>query len=172
MISIPKIETERLILREPRETDLDAETEFYASDRSRFVGGPMTREGAWRTIATILGHWALRGYGFWGVEEKTTGDYIGRVGLWYPEGWPEREIGWTMMAQGEGKGYAFEAAKALKHHAYSELGWTTAISLIAPDNTRSIALAEKLGASFEREFVHERYGRTLIYRHTAHLSDL
>ena len=165
MIEIPEIETERLRLCAPAERHIEAEAEFMASDRAKYVGGPMTMEQTWRAWACIIGHWHMRGYGFWAVEAKDTGTYVGHVGLWCPHGWPEPEIGWSVMAASEGKGFAQEAALAARDFAYGILGWTTAISLIAPENARSIALAERLGATLDGEFDHERYGRTLIYRH-------
>lgn len=162
---IPSLETENLILRGFQESDLQAEYDFFTTERSKFVGGPMTPEQVFRVIASFAGHWLLKGYGFWAIEKKATGQYLGRAGLWNPEGWPEREIGWTLMGNGEGKGVGFEAAKAARDYAYNTLGWTTAISMIDPVNLRSIKLAERLGATFERSFTHERFGETGIYRH-------
>lgn len=147
---IPVLETKRLILRAPDVKDLDAETAFWASERADFVGGQKQPHEVWRVLATFLGHWAIRGYGFWAVDEKATGIYCGRVGIWHPGDWPEAEIGWTMMAGSEGKGIATEAALAVRTYAYDTLGWTTTISTIDPENTRSKALATKLGAKFER----------------------
>jgi len=162
---IPTLETDRLILRAPCEADVAAEAAFFASDRAEFVGGKMPEEQVWRMIAAFLGHWALRGFGFWALEDKATGSYLGRTGLWYPAGWPEPEIGWTLMAAAEGKGVAYEAAMAARAFAYDTLGWQTAISLISVDNTRSIALADRLGATRESTFEHERLGTCFIYRH-------
>lgn len=162
---IPTLETERLFLRAMREEDVDAETAFFASDRSRFVGGPLVRAQVWRTVAAMIGHWALRGFGFWALEEKATGAYLGRVGLWAPDGHPGRELGWTLMEGAEGKGFAYEAAVAARAHAYEALGWTTAISLIAAGNLRSEALATRLGARFESEYLHPIHGAMNIWRH-------
>ena len=167
MIDATVIETARLRLRPPSQADFPAEATFLASERARFVGGPMNAEEAWRSLATILGHWVLRGYGFFAVEERSTGAYCGRVGPWFPEGWPEPEIGWTVTGAAEGLGIAREAAEATRHHAYGTLGWATAISLIDAANTRSIALAERLGCRYEREFDHARYGRMGVWRHPA-----
>lgn len=164
-MNVPILETERLIMRAPSIDDLDAEAAFFASERSSFVGGPLKRSQVWRTIAMLIGHWHIHGFGFWGVEDKETGTYYGRVGLWYPGGWPEPEIGWTVMGNGEGKGVAQEAALAARTHAYETLGWTTAISLVDPDNTRSIKLAERMGCHFEDTFEHETFGTMHIWRH-------
>jgi len=164
---IPTLTTDRLIMREPREADVDHEAAFFATDRSKFVGGPLPKPQVWRAIAMLMGHWHFRGYGFWGVEDKKTGEYYGHVGLWYPDGWPEPEVGWTVMGNAEGKGIAHEAALAARQHAYEKLGWTTAISLVDPKNTRSVKLAERMGCTFERDFEHETFGPMHIWRHPA-----
>ncbi|WP_170476796.1 GNAT family N-acetyltransferase [Ruegeria arenilitoris] len=165
--SIPTVETERLIMRAPCEADFEAEAEFFNSEQSKFVGGPKRPDETWRSIAMLLGHWAMRGYGFWGVEEKNSGAYVGRVGLWYPHSWPEPEIGWTLMNHATGKGYATEAAIAARAHAYDVLGWATAISLIDPDNMASKAVAERLGAQFEYTYEHPAFGTMHVWRHPA-----
>ena len=165
MIEIPVLETDRLILRAPQESDFETDVAFFASDASRFVGGPMQPHQVWRSMAMMLGHWAFRGYGFWALEEKSGGDYLGRVGLWYPHGWYEREVGWTLMPAATGKGYATEAAIAARAHAYDILGWNTAISQIDPKNTASKAVARRLGARFERLYDDPAYGEIEIWRH-------
>ncbi|SEO01078.1 Protein N-acetyltransferase, RimJ/RimL family [Salinihabitans flavidus] len=165
MTGFPVLETERLILRLPREDDFEAEAKFFASDASRFVGGPKRPDETWRALASLIGHWHIRGYGFWALEEKGTGTYLGRVGLWYPHGWPEPEISWTLMTHATGKGYATEAALAARAHAYDVLGWSTAISLIDPANTASEALARRLGAAFETTYEHPAFGTMYIWRH-------
>jgi len=164
-MNIPRLETERLILRAPCEADVAAEAEFFASDASKFVGGPKRHDETWRAIAMLLGHWAMRGYGFWGVEEKDTGAYVGHVGLWFPHSWPEPEIGWTLMEHAEGKGLAYEATLAVRRYAYETLGWTTAISLIKADNARSVALAERLGCTRDGVFNHAVAGEVPVWRH-------
>jgi RimJ/RimL family protein N-acetyltransferase len=115
--------------------------------------GPLSREDAWRQLAMFAGHWSLRGYGMWAVEELAGGAFVGRVGLHYPEGWPERELGWALARHHWGRGYAFEAATAALRIAFATLDWPRAVSLIAPSNVRSIRLAERLGERFERNLV-------------------
>nr|WP_319947197.1 GNAT family N-acetyltransferase [uncultured Shimia sp.] len=163
--TIPTLETQRLILRAPCEADFDAEAAFYASDDSKFVGGPKRPDETWRLLACLIGHWAMRGYGFWALQDKTTGAYVGRVGLWNPLGWPEPEIGWTLMPQAIGKGFATEAAIAARDYAYGTLGWQTVISLIDEENTASKAVAERLGAKFETTYEHPAFGPMNIWRH-------
>jgi len=154
-------------LREFRaETDFEAYAAFYASDATRFYGGPLTREQAWRAIAAMMGHWIMRGYGPWAVEEKATGDFCGIVGLYNPEGWPEREITWAIIEPKQRRGYAYEAALKAKAYAQTTLNWDSVASCIARGNEGSIALAERLGATLVRIVDHPRHDQMLIYRHS------
>ncbi len=168
MTPIPTLITERLTLRAPCLEDFEPLAAFYASDRSRFVGGPASKETTWRSLATEIGHWSLRGYGRWSVIETATGNMAGMIGLWNPHGWPEKEIGWDLMNGFEGKGYATEAALAARNYAYETLGWSTAISLVAIGNDGSARLALRLGCTEEPEgFTHERWGKMRVFRHPA-----
>lgn len=146
------LKTERLILRMFREEDLDAYAAICAqSEVMAFLGKrqPLDRAESWRQIAYFLGHWQLRGYGQWAVEERATGVLVGRVGFYNPEGWPGFEIGWTLGKQHWGKGYATEGASASLDYAFDVLGRDHVISLIHPDNHRSISVAERLGETPE-----------------------
>ena len=166
-MKIPIIETERLIMREFRDdSDFDTYAEFYASDITQYYGGPLDRTSAWRAAAAMMGHWVIRGYGAWALEERSTGDFCGIVGLWNPEGWPEREITWAIVPQKQGKGFANEAARRSKSYAYDTLGWDSVYSCISAGNSDSIRLAKKLGATLEREIENETGGRILVYRHS------
>ncbi|MCB1362776.1 MAG: GNAT family N-acetyltransferase [Rhodobacteraceae bacterium] len=165
MTPIPTLTTPRVTLRAPKLADFDALAAFYAGPRSRHVGGPLTREQAWRALAGEIGHWSLRGYGRWAVEERASGGFAGMVGLWFPEGWPEPEIGWTLIDGFEGRGLATQAALAAREHAYGVLGWSTAISLIASANSASQAVARRMGARPDGRFTHERFGEMDIWRH-------
>ncbi len=166
-VTYPVLETERLVLRGPQASDYPAFGGFYDTDRSRFVGGPMQPRNAWRHFATEIGHWAMRGFGMWTVTLKDTGAPVGLVGCWYPIDWPERELGWILYPEAEGKGIGHEAATAARAHAFGPLGWETAVSYIEPENVRSIALADRLGA--RRDDTAERLAIApdcLVYRHT------
>lgn len=162
---IPTLTTERLTLRAQGPEDIAAFTAMMSEPRTAFVGGPLSPELAWRSLAGEIGHWTLRGFGRWSVIERETDLYCGVVGLWFPEGWPEPEIGWTLAGAAEGRGIGQEAAEAALAHAYNTLGWSTAISLIDPANARSIALAQRLGAAYERDHTHPRFGDMGIWRH-------
>ena len=125
----------------------------------------MGRSEARQKFALILDHWQVRGFGFWAVDELVTGRYCGRVGLWYPDDWPEPEIGWALIGEAEGRGIAFEAARRCRIYAYQTLGWSKAISLIDPANERSIALAKRMGAMPEYEYDHPTLGKMMAWRH-------
>lgn len=158
------LETERLILRPFRDADLDAWAAIVADPEvMRFMDGPRDRARAWRDMAFCLGHWALRGYGLWAVEEKARGALIGRIGLIDPEGWPGLELGWLVARSHWGRGLATEGARAALAHTFETLDAGHVISLIMPDNGPSIRVAEKLGARFEREATVEDW-RALVYR--------
>jgi RimJ/RimL family protein N-acetyltransferase len=167
MTNIPTLTTERLTLRGPVLSDFDAFAEFRASERARFVGGPNTRIEAWGQFLGIAGQWTILGYGRWIVADKSTDAPLGVVGLLFPVGWPEPEIGWTMFEAGEGRGLAFEAAQAARAYAYGTAGWTTAISLIDPANERSVVLGRKMGCRPDGQFEHEAFGTMHIWRHPA-----
>jgi len=146
-----KLETARLLLREFRDPDLDAYAAMCADPEvMRYLsptGAVLSREDAWRQMALFAGHWTLRGYGMWAVEEMESGRFVGRVGLHRPEGWPDLELGWSLCREAWGKGYATEAARAAAEYAFRELRRTHLIHLILPGNTRSIRVAERLGAT-------------------------
>ena len=156
MRSVPSLDTPRLRLRQFIESDFNDYASLCAdAEVMRYVGdhGPLTREDAWRQFAMLVGHWELRGYGMWAVEELANGAFVGRVGLHYSEGWPEHELAWALARPYWGRGYALEAATAALRTAFDTLGWSRAVSLIAPLNLRSIRLAERLGEHFERNLV-------------------
>ena len=164
-LHIPTLETERLILRAPHWADFEAYAAYCASERSRANGGPYTREQSFARMSALIGHWHLRGYGRWMITDRETNHALGIVGIFYPEGWPEPELAWTVFAEAEGKGIAFEAATAARAYAYETLGWPSLISLVANDNTRSIALAKRMGCAYEGDFEHADHGPLPVWRH-------
>lgn len=169
MISVtgtPALTTERLTLRMPASRDWESFAAFKTGERSRMLGGPLDREKAWRAFGHVVGHWVLRGYGMFFVTLRGSDTAIGMTGPWFPEGWPEPELGWSMFgADHEGKGLAFEAAEAARRYAFQKLGWKTAVSYIDPANLRSIALAERLGAVAEPGAPRPAGADCLVYRH-------
>jgi RimJ/RimL family protein N-acetyltransferase len=161
----PVLETERLRLRLWREDDLDAFADFCADEGStRYLGGVCAREDAWRRMAVITGHWTLRGYGIWVIEDKATGQFAGYSGLWNPEGWPGQEVTWSVSAAFRRRGYAVEAARRARAYAYDELNWPTAVSVIHPDNVPSKRVADRVGAVPEKR-IELRGSPVDVYRH-------
>ncbi|WP_224813629.1 GNAT family N-acetyltransferase [Hasllibacter sp. MH4015] len=161
---IPVLKTSHLTLRGPEASDFPAFRDYFASDRSIHTGGPKDERQAWILFAAELGHWHLHGFGMWTVEAD--GTPVGLVGCWFPQGWPEREIGWLIWEDYEGRGFAFEAACAARAHCYGPFGWDTAVSYIHRDNARSIALAERLGCTRDDTARHPN-AEALVYRHPA-----
>jgi RimJ/RimL family protein N-acetyltransferase len=152
------LDTDRLHLRMFREDDLDAYAAICADPEvMRYLGDGRTlgRGEAWRQMALILGHWQLRGYGLWAVEERATGALVGRLGFFEPEGWPGFELGWMLRRASWGRGYATEGAERALAHAFTEMDRQRLISLIRPDNRASIRVAERLGERLE--------GRTTLF---------
>lgn len=145
------LETERLIMRMWREADFEAYAELCADPEvMRYLGGRVfDRTEAWRNMASVIGHWYLRGYGLWAVEEKASGRLAGRIGCINPEGWPGFEVGWTLKREFWGKGYATEAASRALEYAFNELDQPHVISLIQAENRASIRVAERLGETLE-----------------------
>lgn len=148
---IPVLDTQRLTLRAPKKSDLPTLTAFYATERSHMVGGPRDADASFNSLASRIGHWALHGYGLWHIDSRENGDFLGWVGMLNPPSWDEPELGWTLFAHAEGKGYAFEAARAARAFAAEHQNLDGVISYIRADNSRSRALAEKLGATYERD---------------------
>ncbi|MEM7489747.1 MAG: GNAT family N-acetyltransferase [Pseudomonadota bacterium] len=162
---IPTLTTDRLTLRAPRLDDFEAHAAFRASDRSAFVGGPGPRDRSWAHFAALAGQWVLRGYGRWVVADRATDAPLGIVGLHHPDDWPEPELAWTLYEDGEGRGLAQEAALAARAHAYGTLGWTTLMSFVDPANTRSMALARRLGCTPDGTHDHPTFGTFHVMRH-------
>ena len=171
-----RLETERLVLRQPRPEDAGA---FYPhwqdADAVQYVGGVKTREQVDTMVERMLRHWEWYELGEFTVARREDGEILGRVGfqLWDPCDWTngkrarlegdvETELGWKLGHEHWGRGYATEAAAACRDWGHGELGLTRIISLIALENVASVRVAEKIGESFEREventpFPH-RYG--------------
>lgn len=166
----PVLQTERLTLRAPKAADWPVWRDFATGPRAQYIGGPFTGPGAaWRGFGHVIGHWVLRGFGMFVITRKGYDAPLGAVGPWYPDGWPEREIGWTLWRpEAEGQGLALEAATAARDFAFGTLGWDTAVSYIDLGNVRSIALAERLGARPDPDAAQPDFGPdhpVLIYRH-------
>src|ERR1700737_4699909 len=149
----PELETTRLRLRMLRESDFPTYEAWCADiDIMRYLNlKTMNRVEAWRHLAYLVGHWTLRGYGYYAAEEKSTGRLVGRVGYSNPAGWPGFELGWTIAPEYQGRGFATEAARLLLPYAFEVLDQSHVLSLIHPDNAPSRRVAEKLGETIEGE---------------------
>ncbi|MDI9240196.1 GNAT family N-acetyltransferase [Lysobacter sp. LF1] len=147
----PSLETPRLILRPPQAGDFEAWAAFKAdAEATRHIGGIEPRSAAYRSFAAMVGVWYLQGSAMFSVIEKATGEWVGRVGPWQPEGWPGTEVGWSIVRDRWGRGYGPEAAVAAIDWAFDELHWSEVIHTIAPDNVNSKAVAAKLGSTLLR----------------------
>ncbi|HEY6759648.1 MAG TPA: GNAT family N-acetyltransferase [Baekduia sp.] len=142
----PRLRTSRLLLREFRPADVEPHAAASRDAAAqRFLGGVKTPYEAFTNLATHAGHWSLRGYGGWVVERLEDSAYLGRVGLFGPEGWPGVEVGWKLAPEAWGNGYATEAAAAAMGWAWTALGLPELISLIVPENAPSQRVATRLG---------------------------
>ena len=147
MMDGPVIETARLILKPPQISDFDDFAGFCADPEvMHFLGGPQVKSVAWRGFSGVAGSWMLQGFAMFSVFERDSGRWIGRVGPHKPMGWPGTEVGWGLIRDAWGKGYAVEAAAASMDFAVDTLGWTEIIHCIDKDNTPSQAVAQRLGS--------------------------
>jgi RimJ/RimL family protein N-acetyltransferase len=162
-----KVDTERLVLRMFRESDWRDLHEYYGDpDCTTYTSGrPLKDYETWQKLAALAGHWELRKYGSYAVEEKHATRVIGVVGLDYPLDWPEPEIQWGLVRTSWGKGYASEAVRAVKRMVTEYLPDLSLISLIHPENLNSVNLAKAVGAHFEKEHFF-RDENWLIFRHS------
>ncbi len=164
----PRLETERLILRGPERRDAAPIMRFLMDPvRSEGFGHIPERGEAWRWFALLVGHWHIHGFGYFVIETRDTGQTAGISGIWYPETWPEPELGWVVFDGFEGRGIAYEAASRARLWAYHELGLQTLTSNIVPGNDRSKTLATRLGAVYERTYMNENMGEDELWRHPA-----
>ncbi|HWT95353.1 MAG TPA: GNAT family N-acetyltransferase [Solirubrobacteraceae bacterium] len=151
---IPEVETERLRLRAFGPADIEPFAAMMADPVvAEHVGGVQAPEDAWRTLAMFAGGWSLSGFGVWAVERREDGAFLGRCGLWKPEGWPVTEVGWTLARSAWGHGYATEAGRAALDWGFAHLDVGVIGALIVRENTPSARVAERLGMVRGRETV-------------------
>jgi len=142
-----RIETERLVLRPPRNEDFDRFADLQGNaDAARFIGGQVSRAEAWRRFLWQPGAWMVQGFGMFSVIEKTSGRWAGQIGPWKPEGWPGNEVGYSFHPDAWGRGYATEAGTAAIDWAFEHLGWEDIIHCIDADNAPSQRVAQRLGS--------------------------
>lgn len=162
--SIPTLVTERLILRPPVLDDFPAYAQLMASERAQYMGGPYSPIGAWHVFCQDIALWQMFGHGCLMIDLREGGQCVGQVGINHGPLFPEKELGWLLYDGHEGKGYATEAARAVRDWAFGVLGLRRLVSYVDPQNLPSIALAERLGAVLDP--VAPRSDETdLVYRH-------
>ena len=153
-MDIPTLTTERLILRPFREADLDAHAAMNADPRvMEFIGEVQDRAAAFRTMCAYMGHWYLRGFGPWAVEERATGAFVGRAGLTRFEPWPEVEVAYALAPSAWGRGYAGEVAARSLRYAHEVVGARGVVSHILAGNEASVRVADRLGARYAYDAV-------------------
>lgn len=163
---IPVLTTERLTLRAPTLTDFEAYATIAGSPRGAGMGGPMTRSDAWYDYASMTANWLLRGHGLWSVDNTATGALLGFVVIGFEPGDQHHELGYMFVETATGQGYATEAVKAARHYAQTVLNIPVLDSYIFADNAPSIALAERLGATYQGDIQYpEDDAPSRIYRH-------
>ena len=160
----PMIETERLKLRPWCSADIAPNTAMLSDPgTARFItadGKPVANElVGWRNAAIMAGHWVLHGVGMFVVEEKASGKFAGRVGPWFPPGWPGFEVGWGIASEFRGKGYAVEAARAAIDWSFATFEIDRIVHCIDHENAASRAVARRLKA--------DKQGETDLFGHVA-----
>jgi len=153
MPKVPVLETERLTLRAHRLDDFPSCAAMWADPIvTRYIGGkPSTEEESWTRLLRYVGHWALLGFGYWVVEEKATGRFVGEIGFAdykrdvEPSLKDTPEAGWVFVSESHVKGYATEAVRAAVAWGDAHFGSSRTACIIHPDNLPSIRVAEKCG---------------------------
>ena len=161
---VPEIATERLILRAPRIEDFQVFAEIVLGPQGKTYGDPADRTEAWAEFVQVTGTWYLRGHGTWVITLAATGETIGFVQLGAEPGDRAPELGYLLASSAEGQGYATEAARAVRDHGFGPFDLGKIESYIARDNTRSAALARRLGA-VEDPPADWAHPDTLVFRH-------
>jgi RimJ/RimL family protein N-acetyltransferase len=153
LLDIPVIETERLKLRGHNLGDISKVAALWRdSEVTRYIGGsPLTAEECWSRLLRYVGHWSLLGFGYWVLEEKATGDFVGEVGFSdykrdiEPALGAVPEAGWVLVPAKQGMGYATEAVRAVLNWGRAHFGPSAVACLVHPDHHASIRVAEKCG---------------------------
>jgi RimJ/RimL family protein N-acetyltransferase len=160
----PTLTTARLVLRPATMADFATYAAFLATDRARYMDGPHDAAKAWDWFCNDTAQWTLLDMGALIVTHQ--GRAVGQVALCAGPVFPEPELGWFLFeAADEGKGFASEAARALRDWGFGPRGLDTMVSYVDPDNTPSRRLAEALGARVDTDAANPGNGPTLVYRH-------
>jgi RimJ/RimL family protein N-acetyltransferase len=155
---VPHLTTERLLLREARRSDFDQYATIVMDPKRATPPGAVDRRTAWRMFTASQGSWIVDGIGAWAIEHRESGAFVGTIGAFYREPPPgpneesdDLEIGWTLVEQHRGRGFATEAARAVVQYALPARNAVRIVAHVDHDNPASIRVAEKLGMRYERE---------------------
>jgi len=171
-LPIPTLETERLRMRGHTLADFSASLRMWSdAEVTRFIGGkPQTEEECWARLLRYMGHWALLGYGYWVIEEKSSGSFVGEAGFLHlrrdiqPPLGNGPEAGWVLSPSHRGKGYATEAVQAALRWAESHFASQPVVCLIHPENTPSLRIAQKCGFEHLRQATNKDQPATVLQR--------
>lgn len=164
MTDVPTIVTERLLLRPMAFADFEAYRALMMSPRALHMGGPFDLKSAWGMFANDAAQWQFFGHGCLMIERRDDGVVLGQVGINHGPLFPEKELGWLLYEGFEGQGFALEAARAMKHWAFTVPGLSSLVSYCDPDNLRSISLARKLGGIVDPDAPRQD-PEDLVFRH-------
>lgn len=162
VLKVPILESERLKLRGYRLEDFSHCAAMWGdSEVARYIGGkPLSEEESWTKFLRYAGHWSLLGFGYWVVEERATGDFVGEIGFadykrdLVPSLKGIPEIGWVLASHRHGRGFATEAVRAAVAWGDVHFAQAKTACIIDPENLASIRVAEKCGY---REFQRATY---------------
>lgn len=169
MTIAPTLTSDRLFLTQMTLDHIHALYPLMGSARTGYMDGPFTKRAAWYLLAADVASWTLLGFGGWAITDRNTGQLLGQIALSQPPHYPERELGWLLFEHAEGQGYAHEAAKTVLAWARDVQNYITLVSYITPENSRSVALAKRLGAVLDPNAVlpdGDSKQDTVIYRHS------
>lgn len=148
-VSMPRLHTDRLTLREYRADDFALFAEHLSNTESSAHLGAADRQTAWRIFNSHAGMWLLNGAGWWSIEDRQTGQLVGSVGAFFRHESTVMEIGWNTYRAFWGRGIASEAAAAVLDHAFQVRREPKVRALIGSGNDSSRRVAERLGMKYE-----------------------
>lgn len=161
----PELYSARLRLVSPAEASFDAATKLAGDDAPLFINAAEDAHAVWWSLATLIGHWQLRGYGMFVLLDRQSDEVLGMAGPWFPAGWPEPEVSYHLTENARGRGLASEAVQCILDWLFFDQKWDSVASLIEENNETSIKLAQRLGARPEQLIDHKMLGKVRIWRH-------
>ncbi|WP_295177096.1 GNAT family N-acetyltransferase [Shimia sp.] len=162
---VPTLETARLSLRPIRLTDFDTFFAILSSERAVFMEGPFDRDEAWSEFTQCVSGWMLRGVGYFTILKRDTGAILGFVGLGMEFGDQEHELGYFLTEEAEGKGYATEAAEAVRDFGLGQQELPSLVSYVDLPNTQSAAVADRLGSKRDAQAEAKFAEPVQVWRH-------